>query len=111
MWGQGPTLYKHNYSDFTVSKNVAVEPNTVAISALTFKRSNHYRLDLIHKLGLFSSTTRPDHIFIHNLARSHTHLARSHQHSARSYPHSARSHPHAARFHPQTRLFFIHNLA
>jgi hypothetical protein len=32
----------------TVSEDAEVEPRTVAISALEVRRSNHYRLDLIH---------------------------------------------------------------
>jgi hypothetical protein len=35
-------------SDSTVSEDAGIEPRTVAISALAVRRSNHYRLDLIH---------------------------------------------------------------
>jgi hypothetical protein len=36
-------------SDSTVSEDAEIEPRTVATSALTVRRSNHYRLDLIHE--------------------------------------------------------------
>ncbi len=37
-------------SDSTVSEDTGIKPRTVATSALAVRRSNHYRLDLIHKV-------------------------------------------------------------
>jgi hypothetical protein len=34
--------------DFTVSEDAGIEPRTIATSALAIRRSNQYRLDLIH---------------------------------------------------------------
>jgi hypothetical protein len=41
-------------SDFTVSEDAGMEPRTVATSTLAVRRSNHYRLDLIHFSYRFS---------------------------------------------------------
>jgi hypothetical protein len=116
-------------SDSIVSEDAGTEPRTFATLALTAKRSNHLarfhsqtRLDLVHKLGWISSTTRLDLFYnsaidlihtrlylIHMSARSHPQLGQisstSRQFSfrtridlihksARSHQHSARSHPH-----------------
>jgi hypothetical protein len=38
-------------SESTVSEDAGIEPRTVMTTALAVRRSNYYRLDLIHKLG------------------------------------------------------------